>query len=205
MFEAIASFINSLLAALAGIARLGNAASNPLGALLGTQNAEQTDTSEIGNKTLPTESKAPQATPQTAGPSKRKAITIPENISARFWDKGSPAWSRQPCPGKPNEYGCHTGTDFSAPNGSAVYAPWSGTVIKIGHYDDDGRRGDYIMMTLADGTEYYSGHLANPRVKTGDTVTAGQQIAEIGFYNHTHIQLRVGGVLTDLEEYQKAH
>ncbi len=203
MYEAIASFINAVIAALQGIAKLGGIASNPVGAILGTNNASSTtgQENETGSKALPIES-GETKTAQSVQTGKRALITIPETVNNHFDSRGSPAWVNQQGPlGK----GYHYGTDMGAPNGSAVYAPYSGTVIKTGHYDDDGRRGDYIMLTLADGTEYYSGHLANLRHKTGDFVAAGTQLGEIGFYNHTHIQLRIGGVLSDWEKYASTH
>lgn len=194
MFEAIANFINTLISALKGLAKIGNIASNPVGAIFGTENAEPTvQQSEEREKSLPT-----QTEKQTFS-QKRARVTLPlETISARFNDTGSPAWKNQPG-------GKHLGTDFSSPNGSAVYAPYAMHVIKIGHYDDDGRRGDYVIGTLLDGTEYYSGHLSNVKVSVGDYINAGQQIAQIGFYNHTHIQLRVSGALYDFEQYEKTH
>jgi murein DD-endopeptidase MepM/ murein hydrolase activator NlpD len=89
--------------------------------------------------------------------------------------------------------------------GSPVYAPYPMNVIAVGHYSDEGRYGDYVIGHLVDGTEYYSGHLQNVKVGVGDAVQCGQQIGETGIVNHTHIQLRVNGVLTDFEEYSKAH
>lgn len=195
-YDTIAAFINNLLLALKGLASIGNFASNPLGAF--TQNENKTNQSTQGSVPLQNETKETQAPAISTNTSKRKAITIPEHINARFNDTGSSAWANQPG-------GRHLGTDFGAPNGSPVYAPYTMRIVKIGHYDDEGRRGDYVIGTLNDGTEYYSGHLGNVRVNVGDTVAAGNQIASIGMYNHTHIQLRVNGILSDFEVYEKSH
>jgi murein DD-endopeptidase MepM/ murein hydrolase activator NlpD len=141
-----------------------------------------------GSKPTPPAQKAPSG--------KRSLITIPETINARFWSNGSPAWKNQPG-------GYHYGTDFGAPHGSAVFAPYDMTVVKIGYYEDAGRMGHYIIGTLTDGTEYYTGHLQNVTVKSGDFVKSGVKLGETNVYNHTHVQLRQNGKLIDFEEYSK--
>lgn len=142
---------------------------------------------------ITTETSPNEAKPAIPGLN-RALITIPEHINARFDDTGSPAWANQPG-------GKHLGTDFGAPNGSNVYAPWDMTVVSTGSYKDEGRRGNYVIGTLNDGTEYYSGHLGDIAVKPGDKVHLGQKIGQIGYYNHTHIQLRINGQLSDFEKY----
>ncbi len=208
MFAGIANFINLIITAITKITNAASFASNPVGAIFGqsTPNEETPNESGTGEKTLPAETTNPQVPPtETKAPAppapasgKRHPITIPEHINARFNDTGSSAWKNQPG-------GKHLGTDFGAPNGSAVYAPYNMHIIKLGAYGDEGRKGAYIMGTLDDGTEYYTGHLSAPLVRVGDYVRAGTRIASIGYYNHTHIQLRVHGTLTDFEEYEKTH
>lgn len=192
MFQAIANFINSILALIENISKAAAFTSNPVGSIFGGENEE-----------LPTEDVPQWGTGGGGGGSwGRKQITIPERITARFADRNSAAWVNQIGPlGK----GYHYGTDFGGPNGTPVFAPYALHVIRIGRYDDEGRKGDYVIGTLDDGTEYYSGHLTNVKVKGGEYVKAGQQIGEIGYYNHTHVQLRVNGTLTDFEAYEKAH
>lgn len=134
----------------------------------------------------------------------RCMITIPEHINNHFFDTGSDAWVNQVFTVKGKTYrGIHGGVDMGAPNGSPVFAPYDMHIVAIGHYNDSGRMGDYVIGNLNDGTEYYSGHLANPRVNVGDDVKCGEQIAEIGYYNHTHIQMKQGGEVIDPEEYLK--
>lgn len=131
---------------------------------------------------------------------KGHSITIPEHITARFDSVGSPAWGPD---GVDNPGGKHFGTDFSARQGTAVYAGFPFTVIQIGTYDDDARYGQYIIGTMGDGYQYYSGHLQNVKVSSGQTVQGGEQIAETNHLNHTHIQLKdPSGNLRDYEKYR---
>jgi len=202
MYTAISNLLNSILATITKITNAANFASNPIGAVFGSNSTGsnendttqgQTDESKARNTALPEKEKQTQSTV-----SKRSPIIIPETISARFNDTGSPAWKNQPG-------GRHLGTDFSAPNGSAVYAPYDMQVVRIGHYEDEGKKGDYVIGYLGDGTQYYSGHLSNVLVSPNSYVKAGTRIASIGYYNHTHIQLRVNSQLYDFEEYEKVH
>ncbi len=194
MFAAIAQFLNGIYRALAVIGALfggGSTASAPAVAPgtegSGTRTAPPPSS---GSGRAPTRSDAPNG--------KRCRITMPESINARFNDTGSAAWAKQPG-------GRHLGTDFGAAVGSPVYAPYPMSIVAVGHYTDEGRYGDYVIGHLVDGTEYYSGHLQNVKVGAGDVVTCGQQIGSTNIYNHTHVQLRVNGTLTDFEEYEKAH
>jgi murein DD-endopeptidase MepM/ murein hydrolase activator NlpD len=199
MFKGIADFINLIILAITRVTNAATFASNPFGAITGQSNDKgETEQGDTGTKTLPQETTPAQVPAPKTARTNRSLITVPEHINARFNDTGSPAWRNQPG-------GKHLGTDFGAPNGSAVYAPYNLHIVKLGAYHDEGRKGDYIIGTLDDGTEYYTGHLTAARVKPGDYVRAGTQIASIGYYNHTHIQLRVNGELTDFEQYEKTH
>lgn len=204
MYAAIASFLNAVNLLIKNISNAAAFAANPVGSLLGTNsttkaNEEQTTEDTSGNTPLPTETKSTQVpeTITTVG-RKRSLITLPEKINARFNDTGSPAWKNQPG-------GKHLGTDFGALVGSAVYAPYDMHIVKLGAYTDAGRKGDYIIGTLGDGTQYYTGHLSGTLIKSGQFVKAGTRIASIGFYNHTHIQMRVNGALYDPERYFREH
>jgi len=137
------------------------------------------------------------------GGATRAMITRPERITARFHDTGSEAWKNQ-WRGTPME-GQHGGVDFSAPAGSAVYAPYAMKVIAVSYYADSGRLGWYVIGTLPDGVEYYSGHLGSVNVVAGNSVLAGDQIGVTNEYAHTHIQMKRRGVLIDPEAYLAAH
>lgn len=133
----------------------------------------------------------------------RALITRPERVGARFHDTGSEAWRKQ-FEGTPME-GQHGGTDFLAPEGSAVYAPYAMRVIAVGYYPAGGRMGYYVIGSLADGVEYYSGHLAAQEVASNTNVEAGAIIGHTNEYAHTHIQMKRGGVLIDPETYLASH
>lgn len=205
VFAAIANFINLIIGALTKI-------NNPLSALPSVPSVPDslnpfvpaetkvgTPVPNTGAKDAPAAPAAPQS---ASGKTTRKSVTIPENISARFADTGSPAWKNQQ---GPLGIGHHYGTDFAAPDGAPVFAPYAGTVVALGHYDDSGRFGDYVIMRLLDNAEYYTGHLKNVQVKTGDSVKAGDKIGETNYLNHTHVQLRLSGVLSDFEVYANSH
>ena len=101
--------------------------------------------------------------------------------------------------------GQHGGTDFSAPTGSAVYAPYAMRVVAVGYYPDAGRKGYYVIGTLADGVEYYSGHLAAQETSANTNVEKGAVIGHTNEYAHTHIQMKRAGVLIDPEQYLASH
>lgn len=126
-------------------------------------------------------------------------------ISARFHDTGSSAWKNQ-WPGTPMA-GQHGGLDISAPQGTAVYAPYAMQIIAIGEYTDAGRKGKYVIGYInSDPTvEYYSGHLQNVKVRSLSNVAAGTELGATNDYNHTHIQMKRAGVLIDPETYLNTH
>lgn len=107
--------------------------------------------------------------------------------------------------------GQHGGTDFAAPAGSTVYAPYAMKVIAIAYYGDEGRKGWYVIGTLGDGAEYYSGHLNNVQVKRGDLIDAGTPIGQTWDWwgdagrPHTHVQIKIRGQITDPEQYFATH
>ena len=146
--------------------------------------------------------------------STRHAVTEPENPTAHFLDTGSGAWTNQwkglVIDGV-NMQGRHGGTDFAAPSGTPVYAPYAMRIIAIGYYPDSGRKGWYVIGTLPDGAEYYSGHLNNIKVQRLQSVDAGTQIGETWDWwgdagrPHTHIQIKVRGTITDPERYFRTH
>jgi len=143
--------------------------------------------------------------PPAPGPSAggRALITQPETIGARFHDTGSPAWAGQ-FKGT-NMEGQHGGTDFLAPAGSAVYAPYPMRVVAVGYYPDEGRKGYYVIGDLSDGVEYYSGHLVAQEATLHTNVTAGDIIGHTNEYAHTHIQMKRAGILIDPEDYLATH
>lgn len=192
MIETLTNILNAIMAALRGLSMIGS--------VIPVSNVPKNDDTPSTPSTPSNPSPSPQtpsAPPEPPKPTPQgHKITLPEQIGANFYSKGSSAWSSQPG-------GQHFGTDFIANQGSPVYAPFDGIVIKIGHYNDAGKFGDYVMLTLKDGVEYYSGHLQDVKVRQGQQVSAGDELGETNNLNHTHIQIRINGQLRDFEEYRR--
>lgn len=90
--------------------------------------------------------------------------------------------------------GAHTGQDFSAPTGTAVYAAAGGTIVKAGYA---GRYGNLVIVRHRGGTETYYAHLS-AFVRRSGTVRAGELIARVGqtgnaFGSHLHFEVRPWG------------
>jgi murein DD-endopeptidase MepM/ murein hydrolase activator NlpD len=195
MFQLLADFINGILAALK---KIGNfQASDLVPDMPWDQGGEAQDVGDIIGPVGGEDDMGGGGGGGWGG----RLVTIPENIGATFHATGSPAWIGQWAGTDMEDQ--HGGIDFRGNEGTDVYAPYAGIVIRKGHYSDSGRFGDYIIMTLADGAEYYSGHLKNVKVQGGDSVKAGTIIGQTNNLNHTHIQLKVHGKIQDFLEYRK--
>ena len=72
----------------------------------------------------------------------------------------------------------HRGVDFSAPQGTPIYAPGSGKVTKVKR----SRRGYGNQIEIDHGYGYvtFYAHIKDFKVKKGDIVKRGQEIATIG-------------------------
>jgi peptidoglycan hydrolase FlgJ len=89
----------------------------------------------------------------------------------------------------------HAGMDIAAAEGDAVSSCWDGTVVFAGV---KGGYGNVVEVEHAGGWTSVYGHLRNYSVRTGDTVTAGGKIAEVGSTGrstgpHLHFELRRDG------------
>lgn len=93
----------------------------------------------------------------------------------------------------------HRGTDFSAALGTPIYAATGGTVAESGPADGFG---NWIIIDFDNGkSSNVYGHMkaADLKVKAGDKVSAGQQIAAVGNEGqsssgpHLHFELWTGG------------
>ena len=94
-----------------------------------------------------------------------------------------------------------------APTGTPVLAPVSGVVVMTHTAPSNdclglANRGDQISIKGDDGHAYYLGHflMGSLRVKTGDRVTSGERIAQVGTIGnaqctvpHLHIQQNPAG------------
>lgn len=87
----------------------------------------------------------------------------------------------------------HAGVDFSAPQGTPIYASGKGTVIKTKY----SRRGYGNTVTIDHGFGYttFYAHIKDIKVKKGDKVVRGQIIATVGNTGkstapHLHYEVR---------------
>lgn len=104
-------------------------------------------------------------------------------ITATFGDTSS-LWST-----------VHTGVDLAAPTGTVTGAVGAGVITYVGY---DGPYGNKVVVTHADGTETWYGHLDTIAVGPGQEVVAGQQIGTVGATGnvtgpHLHLEVRPYG------------
>ena len=99
-----------------------------------------------------------------------------------------------------SEYGprwrsTHTGVDFAASTGTAIYAWKDGVVTTAGW---SGGYGNFIEVRHNDGTVSRYGHCSKIAVSKGQTVSAGQTIGYVGSTGnstgpHLHFEIKVNG------------
>jgi murein DD-endopeptidase MepM/ murein hydrolase activator NlpD len=90
----------------------------------------------------------------------------------------------------------HYGIDIAAPIGTPIYAPEGGTVIDAGPANGFGLA---VYLQHPDGTVTVYGHINDYFVTAGQSVAAGDVIAEVGNTGqstgpHLHIETHVGGL-----------
>ncbi|MFF3673576.1 peptidoglycan DD-metalloendopeptidase family protein [Streptomyces sp. NPDC002120] len=95
--------------------------------------------------------------------------------------------------------GYHTGTDFPAPQGSAVVATAAGTVTAAGW---NGAYGNQVTIRHANGVESSYAHLSRASVSVGQEVKQGQEIGNVGSTGnstgpHLHLEFKVNGARVD--------
>lgn len=96
-------------------------------------------------------------------------------------------------------YKLHTGVDISAPNGTAIYAAQSGTVIIAGY---SSAWGNYVVINHGGGITTLYAHMSKILTTKGATVSAGTQIGRVGSTgystgNHLHFEIRQNGSYQD--------
>ena len=134
-------------------------------------------------------------------------------IGRRSWDHGGGGWLSQG-PSGPDDHDpnkkytegyYHIGEDMLAPEGSSVYAISKGTVKKIyttsSNADEDKRTwyigpGNSVMFiehTLSDDSKFLGMYMhIRPKVREGQEVNAGDEIATIGpWYNAPHLHFGI--------------
>ena len=97
----------------------------------------------------------------------------------------------------------HNGIDIGAPEGSAIYAAASGTVLTAGY---SSARGYYIEISHGDGMKTVYMHCKALYVNSGDQVSAGQHIAAVGSTGistgpHLHFGVMVNGSYKNPMDY----
>ncbi|MFF8831396.1 transglycosylase family protein [Streptomyces sp. NPDC015131] len=89
--------------------------------------------------------------------------------------------------------GYHTGTDFTAPQGTPLYAITNGVVVAS---DTSSSYGINVQIKLADGKHLMYAHMSGKTVSVGQTVKPGQVIGYVGSTGnstgpHLHLELRL--------------
>jgi murein DD-endopeptidase MepM/ murein hydrolase activator NlpD len=90
----------------------------------------------------------------------------------------------------------HKGLDFTAPQGTPIYATGDGRVIKAG-YDESGY-GNHVIINNGYGYETLYGHMVRVKAKAGQRVKRGEVIGWVGSTGkstgpHCHYEVHVNG------------
>lgn len=101
-------------------------------------------------------------------------------------------WRRHPISGR---HVMHEGLDFSAPKGTPIYAASGGVVTVAGYKSGYGK-----MVEIHHGNDLVTryAHASKLKVKAGDIVERGQEIAAVGSTGHStgphlHFEVRMAG------------
>lgn len=100
----------------------------------------------------------------------------------------------------------HAGLDIGTPTGTPVYAVRTGTVKSAGFHES---MGNYVWLKHDGGLETIYMHNSRLLVRKGDSVEAGQQVAESGNTGHStgphcHFQVELNGKPFDPEPWLKS-
>ena len=105
----------------------------------------------------------------------------------------------------------HYGEDIGGAYGDKIVSAKSGTVIiasapVAGQNTGGSSYGNYIVIDHGDGISTLYGHCRSLYVEVGDSVLAGQSIAEMGSTGastgpHLHFEVRINGVHTNPNQY----
>jgi murein DD-endopeptidase MepM/ murein hydrolase activator NlpD len=98
----------------------------------------------------------------------------------------------------------HKGMDFKAPVGTPVITPFAGTVTRANW--NWASNGNCIEVRFQNGDIAKFLHLAENKVKEGDTLSAGDVVGLVGntghsYAPHLHYQVEVGGKVVDPVDY----
>ena len=94
----------------------------------------------------------------------------------------------------------HAGLDFSAPQGTPIYATADGTVSTAGNTGNG--YGNHVIINHGYGYETLFGHMVRVKVSAGQTVKRGQVIGWVGSTGkstgpHCHYEVHKNGVKID--------
>ncbi|MBR2524662.1 MAG: peptidoglycan DD-metalloendopeptidase family protein [Clostridiales bacterium] len=105
----------------------------------------------------------------------------------------------------------HTGLDIGSSYGAPIVAAASGTVIQVnlpvpGRNTGGTGYGNYLIISHGNGITTLYGHCRNIYVSSGQTVSQGQKIAEVGSTGsstgpHLHFEIRVNGSTVNPRKY----
>ena len=109
-------------------------------------------------------------------------------------------WRPQPIPGASSN---HKGMDFAAPTGTPIYAASSGRVVSASY---SGNAGNLIIIDHGNGLQTYYMHCHKMFVRSGETVSKGQNIGLVGNTGnssgpHLHFQVMSGGTPVNPRNY----
>lgn len=99
--------------------------------------------------------------------------------------------------------GYHTGLDIAAPKGTNMGSIASGTVTYAGY---KGSYGNLVIISHGNGVQSYYAHCNKLLVSVGQTVSAGQVIAQVGSTGnstgpHLHLEIRINGKAVNPQNY----
>ena len=102
------------------------------------------------------------------------------------------------------KYKFHGGLDIPGSYGSAIVAANSGKVIWAGNRGDS--YGNYVIIDHGGGVSTLYGHASKVLVSTGQRVSRGQRIANVGSTGrstgpHCHFEVRINGSRVNLTPY----
>lgn len=120
----------------------------------------------------------------TVRKSSSKSYAVPMASYAYISSEYGPRWGST-----------HTGVDFAASTGTAIYAWKDGTVIYAGW---SGGYGNFIEVKHSDGTTSRYAHCSKILVSKGQTVSKGETIGKVGSTGnstgpHLHFEIKVNG------------
>lgn len=168
------------------------------------------DEADVAEEALRAEIRALTAAPATAAPKSEAAATPApvKDSGGRFcWPTPSTTYITSP-------YGTryhpvqkrnktHTGIDIGAGHGASIVAAEGGTVLRAGW---NSGYGNYVVIDHGGGVQTLYGHCSALTVKSGQSVSRGQQIALVGSTGvstgpHLHFEVLINGSYTDPMSY----